>query len=248
MLPVNSMRIPWTKYSSASVAAARPITIASPNNTRRIELNLSFLLAPAGRGCANSCRFRWRVSSGSAKKKRRHDCRRCRPGGPRPLEHDGQFTRRGLHCRGFLVARHRSFRDLDGWLLLLSLVICALGVLQIYSATHDTKWHNAWWKQLLWIVIGLGLMYLISSVVYHTLLGQVPLIYFISIAALLLTFAVGDMVFHSRRWIPLPIPGMTIEIQVSEFEKIVIILLVARYLSELKGDTVGIRDLLKLGG
>ena len=54
------------------------------------------------------------------------------------------------------------------------------------------------------------------------------------------------MVFHSRRWIT--IPGTGIQIQTSEFEKIVIILLVARYLSELKSDEIGFRDLLKLGG
>ena len=54
------------------------------------------------------------------------------------------------------------------------------------------------------------------------------------------------MVFHSRRWIS--IPGTGIQLQTSEFEKIVIILLVARYLSELKSDEVGLRDLLKLGG
>lgn len=143
------------------------------------------------------------------------------------------------------MARYRSFRDLDGWLLILSLVICALGVLQIYSATHATKWHNAWWKQVVWIVIGLGLMWLIASIDYHTLLAQVPLLYCVSIAALLLTFAIGDVVFHSRRWIT--IPGTGAQIQTSEFEKIVIILLVARYLSELKSDRVGLRDLLKLG-
>jgi len=145
------------------------------------------------------------------------------------------------------VARYRSFRDLDGWLLILSLIIAALGVLQIYSATHDTKWHSVWWKQVLWIVIGLGLLWVITSIDYHTLLGQVPLLYCISIAALLLTFAVGDLVFHSRRWIPVPIPGLPFQIQVSEFEKIVLILLVARYLSELKSEQVGLRDLLKLG-
>jgi rod shape determining protein RodA len=144
------------------------------------------------------------------------------------------------------VARYRSFRDLDGWLLVLSLIICALGVLQIYSATHDTKWHNAWWKQVVWIVIGLGLMWVVTSIDYHTLLGQVPLLYCVSIGALLLTFAIGDVVFHSRRWIT--IPGTGAQIQTSEFEKIVIILLVARYLSELKSDQVGLRDLLKLGG
>ncbi len=145
------------------------------------------------------------------------------------------------------MARYRSFRDLDGWLLILSLIISALGVLQIYSATHDTKWHAVWWKQVLWIVIGLGLLWVITSIDYHTLLGQVPLLYCVSIAALLLTFAVGDLIFHSRRWIPVPIPGLPIQIQVSEFEKIVLILLVARYLSELKSDQVGLRDLLKLG-
>lgn len=143
------------------------------------------------------------------------------------------------------MARYRSLRDLDGWLVALSLILCGLGVLQIYSATHDTKWHNVWWKQLVWIAIGLALMWVVTSIDYHTLLGQVPLLYCVSIGALLLTFAIGDIIFHSRRWIA--IPGTGITIQTSEFEKIVLILLVARYLSELKSEQVDLRDLLKLG-
>src|SRR5580704_14241044 len=144
------------------------------------------------------------------------------------------------------MARYRSFRDIDWPLLVISLAICALGVLQIYSATHGTKWHNNWWKQIVWVFVGLGLMWVVMSIDYHTLLGQVPILYCVSIGAILLTLAVGDMVFHSRRWIS--IPGTGIQIQTSEFEKIVIILLVARYLSELKTEKVGLRDLLKLGG
>src|SRR5277367_4819248 len=135
-------------------------------------------------------------------------------------------------------------------MVIIALAICALGVLQIYSATHDSlanvKWHSAWWKQVLWILIGIGIMWIVTSIDYHTLLGQVPILYVLSIVALLATFAVGDVVFHSRRWISIPGTGFTI--QTSEFEKIVIILLVARYLSELKSDSIGIRDLLKLGG
>ena len=42
------------------------------------------------------------------------------------------------------MARYRSLRDLDWTLLIIALIICSLGVLQIYSATHDTKWRNAW--------------------------------------------------------------------------------------------------------
>src|SRR5262249_7028555 len=125
------------------------------------------------------------------------------------------------------VARYRSFRDLDWPLLIITLVISALGVLQIYSATHDTKWRDAWWKQVLWILIGLGIMWVVTSIDYHTLLGQVPIIYSLSILALLATFAIGEVVFHSRRWIR--IPGSSFQIQISEFEKIVIILMVARF-------------------
>src|SRR5262245_9806155 len=129
--------------------------------------------------------------------------------------------------------------------MIITLVICALGVLQIYSATHDTKWRDAWWKQLLWIAIGFGIMWVVTSIDYHTLLGQVPIIYSLSILALLATFAVGEVVFHSRRWIR--IPGNGFQFQHVECEKIVIVLMVARYLSELKRDEIGIRDLLKIG-
>jgi rod shape determining protein RodA len=143
------------------------------------------------------------------------------------------------------MARYRSFRDLDWPLFIITLAICALGVLQIYSATRDTKWHNAWWKQILWILIGIGLMALVTSIDYHTLLGQIAILYTGSIVALLATLAAGDVVFHSRRWIT--IPGSGVQIQISEFEKLVIILLVARYFSELKSAEVGFRDLLKIG-
>jgi rod shape determining protein RodA len=145
-----------------------------------------------------------------------------------------------------MAAQYRSLRDLDWTLLIISLLICALGVLQIYSATLGTKWGDAWWKQLLWITLALGAMWLAITIDYHTLLGQVPLLYGISITMLLATFAVGRLVFGSRRWIRIPILGFNF--QVSEFVKLVIILMVARYLSELKRDQIGIRDLLKLGG
>jgi rod shape determining protein RodA len=142
------------------------------------------------------------------------------------------------------LARYRSFRDLDWPILVISLIISALGVMQIYSATHGTKWQSAWWKQIVWILIGLGLMWITTSVDYHTLLGQVPILYSLSVLGLLATVAVGKVVYSGRRWIPV----FGFSFQISEFVKVVIILMVARYLSELKSDEVGPRDLLKLGG
>src|SRR5262245_54903140 len=130
------------------------------------------------------------------------------------------------------MARYRSLRDLDWTLLIITLIICAVGVLEIYSATHDTKWHSAWWKQIAWIAMAVGIMWVVTSIDYHTLLGQVPLLYGISIVALLATFVIGDKVFGARRWISL----LGFNFQVSEFVKLVIVLVVARYLSELKRD------------
>ena len=92
------------------------------------------------------------------------------------------------------MARYRSFRDMDWSLLVVSLIICALGVLQIYSATRDTRWQDAWWKQIIWIAVALGLMWLVTSVDYHTVLGQIPLLYGLSIASLVAVLAVGRLV------------------------------------------------------
>ena len=142
------------------------------------------------------------------------------------------------------MARYRSFRDLDWPLMVITLIICALGVLQIYSATHDTRWHDAWWKQVIWVLVAMGLMWVVTSIDYHTLLGQVPVLYTVSIAALLATLAIGRLVFGSRRWIRL----FGFNFQISEFVKIVIVLVVARYLSELKSEEISARDLLKIGG
>ena len=142
------------------------------------------------------------------------------------------------------MARYRSYRDLDWPLLLISLIICGLGVLQIYSATRDTRWEDAWWKQLIWIGIALALMWVVTSIDYHTLLGQIPLLYTLSVTSLIGVLLVGRLVFGSRRWIRI----LGVNLQVSEFVKLVIILVVARYVSELRSDEIKPRDLLKLGG
>ncbi len=143
------------------------------------------------------------------------------------------------------MGSYRTLRDLDWGLLILSLLICGLGVLQIFSATQGTKWQNAWWKQVVWVLLGLLLMWLISSIDYHTLLGQVPMLYASMVVLLLLTFVVGSKIFGARRWIALP-GGVLL--QVSEFAKIVVVLMVARFLTELKTEAIHWRDLLKLVG
>ena len=128
-------------------------------------------------------------------------------------------------------------------MLVLALILCLVGTLQIYSATHNTIYKDASWKQIAYIVTGLLLMWFIMSIDYHTMLGQVPILYFVMIVLLIATFLIGTKVFGSRRWIPLP---MGFRFQVSEFAKLILVLLVARYLTELKGDTLEVWDLIRL--
>jgi rod shape determining protein RodA len=72
----------------------------------------------------------------------------------------------------------------------------------------------------------------------------VPVFYVVSVATLIATFLVGTTVFGSRRWIGYG----SYKLQISEFVKLVIVLLVARFLTEIKTEQLELPDLLKLGG
>jgi rod shape determining protein RodA len=140
------------------------------------------------------------------------------------------------------VPFYRTLRDLDWPLVIVTLAICALGVLQVYSATLATKWEDAWWKQIVWIASGVVMMWVVSVIDYHFLLGRVFYLYAAAVASLIATAIVGNKVFGSTRWIR--VGGFTL--QTSEFVKIVLVLLVARYLAGIKSNTLEWKDLGKL--
>src|SRR5947199_6092861 len=81
------------------------------------------------------------------------------------------------------------------------------------------------------------------SIDYHAMLHSVPILYGLSVLALLVTAVIGQKAYGSTRWIPLP---GGIHLQVSEFVKLVIILLVARYLTDLKTEELEIWEMVKL--
>ncbi len=142
------------------------------------------------------------------------------------------------------MVSYRSLRDLDWPLIAVTLAISGLGVLQIYSATTATKWGGAWWKQIIWVASGLVMMWVAANIDYHALLGRVPYLYLGAVILLFATAFAGNKVFGSTRWIRLL--GFTF--QTSEFVKIILILLVAKYLTDIKADQLEWKDLAKLAG
>ena len=110
----------------------------------------------------------------------------------------------------------------------------------------DTAVHAAWWRQLVYVVGGLVLMWMMLAVDYHTIVQpRSAALHRVRIPA------AGDLSVSEWRcsgrgagfrW------AADSTIQVSEFVKLVIILLVARYLTELRSDDLDIREMLKLAG
>ena len=89
-------------------------------------------------------------------------------------------------------------RDYDWWLLAILAAICALGVMEIYSATHGSSLAGMHMKQVRWLVIGFALMFALSRLDYHLILDQAPLLYLLGIAALVAVLAVGHSIASIR--------------------------------------------------
>lgn len=139
------------------------------------------------------------------------------------------------------------FRDFDWPLLLMVLAICSLGIVEIYSATQaappGSRLAGLHWKQLWWVVIGVACMLALSRVDYHTVLDQAPLLYLLGLAGLVLVLIIGESRFGAKSWIA--VSGHTL--QVSELVKLIIIVVLARFYSEVRTDRLHLLDLGKAG-
>jgi rod shape determining protein RodA len=136
-------------------------------------------------------------------------------------------------------------RDYDWWLLAILATICALGVLEIYSATKGSSLAGMHLKQVRWLVIGFILMFALSRLDYHLILDQAPILYLIGLASLVAVLLVGHTHFGAKRWISIPAVGELV--QVSELVKLIIIIVLARFFAEVSTDELDLRDLIKAG-
>jgi rod shape determining protein RodA len=141
------------------------------------------------------------------------------------------------------MRRLLSFRDFDWVLLGIVLVVCTISVLEIYSATLHTKYVGFHTKQLYWTAGGVVVMFLLAKVDYHKLLDFAPWAYGFFLVALgaVLIPGIGHKALGARRWIKIG----PILFQPSEWMKLVIILMVARYFANLGGRSLTWREIMK---
>ena len=132
------------------------------------------------------------------------------------------------------MLERRLYHHIDWALLGAILTLCAAGVLMIYSTTSDPTRGVAsrlYITQLYAIGIGLMAMVCTLSFDYRTFTDKSHLIYLGLLAVLLYVLFFGDVRMGARRWISFS----SLNLQPSEFAKIGVALVLAKFFGENRG-------------
>jgi rod shape determining protein RodA len=151
------------------------------------------------------------------------------------------FIAHPLSRKRAVMRRFLGFRDFDWPLLGMVMLLCTISVLEIYSATMHTKYSGFYSKQIFWICGGIVAMFIFAKIDYHKLIDLIPWAYAVCLVALVAVKLVGAKVLGARRWIKIG----PMHFQPSEWVKLVLIILVARYFANLGGRRLTWPDIFK---
>src|SRR5438046_105660 len=131
----------------------------------------------------------------------------------------------------------RLYYHIDWALLIAVLTLCSLGVVMIYSTTSDPTHpgpSRLFITQLYAIVIGLVAMVVMMTIDYRAFTDKSHLIYAALLGLLIYVMLFGMVQMGARRWIPLRV----FNLQPSEFAKIGVALVLAKFFGENRGTPV----------
>jgi len=120
---------------------------------------------------------------------------------------------------------------IDYLLLLPVLILIVLGILFIYSSgitSSGVQVSNEYIKQIIWAVCGLVAAVILALMNYRKLYNFSVYIYLLSMLPLVYTLVFGKLIYNAARWLRFGFIG----IQMSEFVKISVIILLARFLAD----------------
>ena len=126
------------------------------------------------------------------------------------------------------IIEKRSLRDFDWLVAILAIAIVCFGVWQIYNAQPN---ENFWQKQIIGLCISIVAMLVIAFTDYRRIIDAAPVFYVIGLVLLVLVIipGIGMKINGQRCWIKLPLVG---QFQPSEFVKIPVVLMLAKYFGE----------------
>jgi len=123
------------------------------------------------------------------------------------------------------ILQKRTFRDFDWLVAVLAIAIVSFGAWEIRNAQPTETY---WQKQLIGLGIAMVAMLAIAFSDYRRIVELAPVFYILGLALLVIVLipGIGMKINGQRCWIKLPIAG---QFQPSEFVKIPVVLMLARY-------------------
>jgi len=123
----------------------------------------------------------------------------------------------------------RRFDNLPWGMVFLVFIISCIGIAAVYSATYTSRGPSSLFtKQIIWVFIGLIVMFLALIPDYHTVGRYAYVLYAISLVLLLLVMIMGKTGMGAQRWLAIG----PFAFQPSELAKLSLTLALARYFAE----------------
>ncbi len=119
-------------------------------------------------------------------------------------------------------------------------LILVIGIINSYSASVADHTHKFFYRQILWVILGIGVGLPFFKIDYRVIAKYSLWLYLFSLFLLLLVFPLGPTIKGAHRWLVIG----PISVQPSELAKFSTILFLGFYLSEEKADRLDLIHLL----
>ena len=126
---------------------------------------------------------------------------------------------------------------------MVALSLSSVGILFIYSATRDSSHTFYLWRQLAWVASGLILFLMVLLIDYHTLVDYSHFLYGLGLLFLVAVLVFGTEIHGNKAWLHFG----SVTLQPSEFVKILLILLLARFFSRIDREHLSLSHLIIAG-
>lgn len=137
-----------------------------------------------------------------------------------------------MHLLDKFKIDRKLLRQLDYGLIITCVLIVLFGAMNIYSATYTKFGFKQVLLQLIWICLGLVVVYLILTFDYIFIANYSKLIYWASILLLVINDVFGSTHKGAKSWLNIGSRG----IQPSEFAKLAMVIMLAKKINDMEGD------------
>lgn len=124
--------------------------------------------------------------------------------------------------------RKRELKNMEWWVLIIALILCAIGLVALFSATQESGL-DSFYKQLIWLVMSIGIMIVFIVVDYESIVKTSP-IFYVAFILLLIAVLFTTPINGATSWFDIGL----FSFQPSEFAKVFVILFLAYIISRIQ--------------